>query len=206
MLIQHMCSVALYCQSCGQVQIQDVPYFSGKGTIKLKCHNCSHELANIKIIPKRGIILDVACSSCHSHTMVHYSLANLKKISFEKIYCNEDMFELGYIGNWQAIAEFLDFNEAEYDSLHPEEGTGSFVREQLLLAALNKIHDLAEAKEIVCPCGSHSFRAMLNDNTILIECTECGSYSVIPVDCVEDIQKLSSGYDMDFILPGIMEK
>lgn len=204
MLLDTLCSVALYCQRCGQIHVQDVPYFSGQGELPLLCGNCSQELALIRLLPQKGLQLRIPCGVCDTWNTFSYTLRQLKLLRFEKIYCREDHFELGYVGVWQAIAEFLDFNAAEYDALHPGDGDNFMGRQQVLLEAVNRVHDLVEREALICNCGSHDFTASVADGEIILECVHCGGYSLLPAAEAEDLKQLVPGMEPVFRMPEII--
>ena len=204
MLLDTICAVALYCQRCGQVHIQDVPYFIGQGERVLRCPNCSHEQAEIALRPQKGLVLRIPCGVCGTENRFGYSMQQLRKLRFEKIYCHGDQFELGYIGRWQTIAEFLDFNAAEFDALHPGEGDNFMAKQQILLEAVNRVHDLAEARQFSCPCGSHEFSAGIVEDSILLECVRCGSYAMLRAECTEDLQRLLPGMELNVLQPDMI--
>lgn len=199
MLIDTVCSLALYCQHCGRIHLQDVPLFSGKKYIALHCDSCGHTMGEITMRPRRGLTLSTACGICGGENVHQLSWRQLRKLSFEKLYCAHDHFELGYIGRWQDIAEFIDFNAAEYDSLHPGDGDEFLERQQMLLEALNRVHDLADRGELDCSCGSTDIAAAIMGNAIILECQTCASYCVLPARTAEDLQQLRPGMAADFI-------
>ena len=198
MLIDNLCSVALYCQRCGKVQLRDVPFFSGQARQELHCSACGAKMAEVRLRPKQGFLLTTRCGACENLTQIRYSWRQLRHLHFEKLYCQHDHFELGYIGSWQKIAEFLDFNEAEYDSLHPEGGDRYLERQQILLEALTRVHELAVHGELACPCGSQDVTAGIMGDSIVLACTSCGSSCVLPMLTAEDLaaltQRLSSSW------------
>lgn len=204
MLLDTLCSIALYCQRCGQIHVQDIPYFSGRKELDISCGNCSHEQAMVRLQPLRGLQLRIPCGVCDAWNQFTFSLHQLKTLRFEKIYCRGDHFELGYIGAWQAIAEFLDFNAAEFDALHPGDGDNFMGRQQILLEAVNRVHDLVEKNAVICSCGSHDFTASIADSTILLECIHCGSYSLIPAGEAEDLRQLVPGMELAFQMPELI--
>ena len=198
MLIDTVCSVALYCQHCGRIQLQDVPLFSGKRNVVIRCDSCAHIMGEITVRPRQGMVLRTACGVCGEENRRQLSWRQLRKLSFEKLYCAQDHFELGYIGQWQVIAEFLDFNAAEYDSLHPGDGDGFLERQQMLLVALNRVHDLAAHGELACACGSTDMAAAIMGDTIILECQTCGSYCILPARTADDLQQLCPGMAAKF--------
>lgn len=206
MLVDTLCSVAFYCQRCGQIEITDVPLFTGHGRQVLTCSHCGAEKAAIRFAPRSGLIVETTCGVCGSLNRFTYPLRKVKALRFEKIYCESDHFELGYIGRWQDIAEFLDFNAAEYDALHPQDAYNFMERQQILLEAFNRLHDFAEEGEILCPCGGHEFTADIAEDAIHLTCTRCGSYAVIPAVTAEDLRQLRPGCEIDFLRPDLLRK
>ena len=173
MLIDTLCSVALYCQRCGKVQLLDVPFFSGKQQLKLRCGACGEQMGETILRPRHGLGLTIKCGVCGKSTYEQFSWHQLKKLRFEKIYCHHDHFELGYIGRWQDIAEFLDFNDAEYDSLHPGDGDRFLERQQILLEGLTRVHELAAHGDLSCPCGSQEVSVASSCNAMNVAAAAC---------------------------------
>jgi transcription elongation factor Elf1 len=190
MLIDTVCAAAFYCPACGKVQLQDIRLFGGSSDHSLHCDNCGHELAHYALQPK-GLVLYMPCSVCGGTTEQRFSWRQLRHTRFLKLYCQHDHFELGYLGKWQAIAEFLDFNAAEYDALHPEEGELQLARQQLLLAAMNRLHDLVAAGQLSCACGSHALSGGILGDSILLECQSCGSSCSLPMASAADLRQLT---------------
>lgn len=198
MLIDTIGSLAMYCQRCGHIHIQDVPLFNGKGSCLVKCENCGRTIAELYIRPRRGLKIRVRCGACGEYSSLHFTWHQLRRLHFQKLYCEHDRFELGYIGRWQDIAEFMDFNAAEYDSLHPGDGADYLAEQQILLEALNRVHDMAAAGELICPCGSNDITARLCGRNIVLECRECARYCVLPARTADDLRRLRPGSAMDF--------
>lgn len=199
MLIDTACSVALYCQRCGRIHLQDIPLFSGHGCVPLVCGSCGHTMGEAAFRPRRGLALNIRCGICGSGNRQQFSWNQLRHLSFEKLYCAEDHFELGYIGRWQDIAEFLDFNAAEYDALHPGDGEDFPERQQTMLEALNRVHDMADSGELACSCGSTRITASVIGEVILLECLACGSVCVLPARTSADLRCLRPGMAAAFI-------
>lgn len=199
MLIDTACSLAFYCQRCGRIQLQDVPLFSGQKHFVMECGNCGHTMGEITWKPRKGLLLKTVCGACKGENHQQFTWRQLRRLRFEKLYCEHDHFELGYIGQWQDIAEFLDFNDAEYDSLHPNDGDRFLERQQTLLEALNRVHDLASSGELECPCGSSEISAAVRGEEIILECQSCGSYCILPAHNAENLQNLRPGMAAAFV-------
>lgn len=190
MLIDTVCAAAFYCPDCGKVQLLDIPLFMGQQERTFHCENCGHALASYVMRPKQGLELSIPCGVCGKKVQQRFTWRQLRRLRFQKLYCEQDHFELGYIGKWQAIAEFLDFNAAEYDALHPEEGDLFMERQQRLLAAMNKLHDLVAQEQLSCTCGSHALSAGILGDHVLLECQDCGSSCVLPMSTAADLRQL----------------
>lgn len=211
MVIDTACSLAFYCQCCGRIRLFDVPIFSGQRRFVMECANCGHKMGEITMRPKKGLVLKTKCGVCGGETQEQFSYRRLKRTRFEKLYCEHDNFELGYIGRWQDIAEFLDFNDAEYDALHPEESDDLPVgSQQTLLEALNRVHDLVRSGELACPCdsggggapgsvGVADLVAGIVGDKIILKCQHCESYCIIPAHSKEDLEKLLPGHGANFV-------
>ncbi len=198
MLIDTACSLAFYCQRCGRIQLQDVPLFSGQKHFAMACGNCGHEMGMVTLRPRKGLLLDTDCGVCGGHNHQEFSWRQLRRLRFARLYCQHDNFELGYIGKWQNIAEFMDFNAAEYDALHPADGDCFIERQQTVLEGLNRVHDLALQGELECTCGSADIVAAVRGESIQLECRRCGSLCEVPVKTAQDLQALRLGSMADF--------
>ena len=193
MLIRDACGLALYCQHCGSIHIHDIPYFPDERQTRLSCESCGHEKARILRIPRGRVAIDVSCVVCGTENRFVYALRRLRHIGLEKIYCAKDRFELGYIGRRKRIEELMRFNQAEFEALHPHDGKNFIEKQRILLEALNRVHDMARAGEIVCPCGSEELTADIQGNYIVLECERCGSYCVLRAEKAGDLEKLRFG-------------
>ncbi len=201
-----VCSVAFYCQRCGKIHVHDVPYFLGTKRFVLHCESCAHEQAVFVRQEKSRLEIRVACVACGREHAVSYRFSQLKRMRLEKVYCSKDHFELGYIGQRRFIEELLAFSQSEFEALHPAEGTNFIGKQQILLEAVNRVHEFAAAGEIVCPCGSHDFIAQVHGNSVLLECVSCGSHAILPAESAEDLRHLVHGGDIGFLAPALHGK
>lgn len=198
MVFEIATSVAFYCQRCGKIHIYDVPFFSGKTENIIKCESCSHKIASVSFERGKGVVVVTYCGVCKTKNIFEFPFNSLNKKSFERIFCKEDGFEIGYIGRWESIAEFLDYTRAEYESLYLADTENFADGQQILLEAVNRIHDLAEMGAINCPCKSHLFRAFVEDESIVLKCKDCENYAVVSAKNSKDLKKIKKGMKLKF--------
>lgn len=193
-----VCSAAFYCQRCGKIHVHDVPYFLGAKRFSLRCAACAHEQAVLARWDKGRLEFRVPCVACGKEHVIGCSLAQLRRMELEKVYCSQDRFELGYIGQRRRIEELLAFNQAEFERLHPGDGMNFIGKQQILLEAVNRVHEFVSAGEVVCPCGSHDFIAQVGGNSVFLECSHCGSCAVVPAESESDLHRLVCGSSIGF--------
>jgi len=206
MLIETVCSVAFYCQRCGKIHVHDIPYFSGSKRWTLHCSSCAHEQAVIVHCSNRSLELTIDCVVCGTRNTAAYSLKHLRHLQLEKIFCTKDHFELGYIGRRRRIEELLAFNQAEFEALHPNDGHNFIEKQQILLEAVNRVHEMAERGDIICPCGSQNITAEIRGNSIVLACFRCGASLVLKAENAADLARIGRGFDVDLVLPQCLRK
>lgn len=183
-------SIALYCQRCGKIHIHDISYFAGRsGAVFLKC-SCNHHQATLARTMNQ-FKLEIPCVVCSSSHTEFFRFKQLFRMKVEKIYCAKDHFELGYVGKRQNIEEILAFNQHEFESMIAQSGEDQMEKQRVLLDVLNKLHDIAEAGEIHCPCGSKAISADILGNSVILECCHCGGYSILPAKNEQDVARLN---------------
>lgn len=194
MLIDTACSLALYCQRCGKIHVQELPYFSGTGRRVLHCADCGHEQAALFYGAHGSLRITVGCAVCGSRQDIDCSLLRLSHLQLDKIYCRQDSFELGYIGSQSRIRELLEFNQAEFEALHPSDGKNFIAQQQLLLAAVNQVHDIARQGNLSCSCGSRQIMAGIEGNSLILECAACGRYYLLRAGRAADFARLEKDF------------
>lgn len=190
-LIHAALSIALYCQRCGKIEIHDVSYFLSRNkTSMLKC-SCNHIQATLVRDASNRFKLRIPCGVCEN---VHEHLIKLKEIknfTICKIYCEKDYFELGYVGKRKYIEEILTFNKLAFEKTSCNEIPEKIEKQQLVLEVLNKVHDMVEQGNVICPCGKEEFRADIMGDNLILECMHCDSYHIISMRNESDLTFLN---------------
>jgi len=189
LVVQAICSIALYCQRCGKLHIHEIPYFTGSQQLVLKC-SCKQEQAVLLRRDAQHLRIQIPCVLCSLRQEYLYELKKLRRLKLEKIYCRRDRFELGYIGRKRKIEELLSFSRREFEALPQDEAADPIEKQQLLLEALNLIHDIAAGGNIICPCGSKAIAADIRGSFLVVECNRCGSYHIVSAETETDVEQL----------------
>lgn len=183
-------SVALYCQRCGKIHIHEISYFSPRTSgLVLRC-GCNYPQATLVRTDRNFFEIHIPCLVCNSVHTARYKSKQLLKTKVEKIYCAKDRFELGYIGKKESIEEILAFNKRQFERVSGDGSEEQIEKQQILLEALNRIHDIAEEGGVNCACGHSEISADLLGNSIVLECCHCGGYCILPAKSERDLRRL----------------
>lgn len=183
-------SVALYCQRCGKIHIHDISYFAQRSSgFVLRC-GCNYPQATLVRTDRNFFEIHIPCVVCNSVHTARYKSRQLLKTKVEKIYCAKDRFELGYIGKRARIEEILAFNKRQFERVSGDGSEEQIEKQQILLEALNRIHDIAEEGGVNCACGQSEISADLLGNSIVLECCRCGGYCILPAKSEHDLRQL----------------
>jgi len=205
-IVQTEFSVALYCQQCGKIHVHDVPYFIGSADKIIFHCKFKHEQATLIRTKSHFFRLRIPCVVCNSVHEAVFSLHQLMRMKVEKIYCAKDFFELGYIGKRQEIKEILMFNRQGFEILEHENHGEKIEKQQILLEAINRIHDIAEAGGIICPCGSKAIEADVLGSAVRLTCCHCGNYELLAAGRERDLDELDKLVVIDLLQRSLQVK
>lgn len=194
-----VCAVAVYCQRCGQLHVHDLPYFIGERSLPLNCGNCGHREAVFWRVGAKKASLSIPCVACGHKEFFSYALRDLHRVHRERLLCQHDHFELGYIGRRRTLEELIAHNRAAFMKAT---GLPTAVTQHLLLEAFNRAHDLIAAGEIHCPrCGGTHLLPSLQGNAIALECLHCGRIAYMPMQSPAHLARLHGGARLPFLYP-----
>ena len=191
---QFVVSVALYCQRCGKIHIHDVPFFDRQRKRPLLCDACGHTKAILLRDAGREIEFIIPCVVCQREHKHIYTLRQLTRIAFDRIYCGHDRFELGYLGRRRRVEEFIRYNNL----LSERQSVFSLENQQRFLEGLNQVHDLVEMGEVICSCGRREFIARMTGDSIVLNCTRCGGEAEISLNRPSALRGRKLGADITF--------
>jgi len=191
-VISAITTLALYCQRCGKIHLHDISRFSLKraGQLELTC-SCNQVQATLTRTGSRQYLLCIPCVVCQDNHIICLDSKKLWRTQIDKIYCVNDNFELGFVGNRAAISEILAGHKREFERLVREtdndENEEQIETQQIMLEILNKVHDIAEQGGVYCGCGSGAVEASLLTDCIMLECLKCGGHYMLPAQTEHDL-------------------
>lgn len=174
------------------------------GCRKLLC-SCGQLQATITSSGDRQCLLDIPCVLCQTNHMICLDTKRLWRAKMDKIYCVQENFELGFVGEGQVIAEAMNKYKVEFERLASDmelDEYDDYVQNpQVMLETLNKIHDMAEKGVLRCRCGSIAIGAEVLPDGIELECAQCGGQLLIPAQTDQDLKNIEGLEDLEIISP-----
>jgi hypothetical protein len=123
----------------------------------------------------------------------------------DKIYCVQENFELGFVGAKEVILETVNKYKVEFEKLASDmdhdECDDYIQNPQVMLQALNRIHDMAEKDRVHCRCGSSAIGAQVLPDRIELECAQCGGQFFIQAKSDQDLTYIEGLEDLEIISP-----
>jgi len=181
MLIDTSATVAYKCTSCGTYAYFKISIF--ELLRKKKYHlTCTCKKTNIIISQEDSNFykLKIGCIGCGNE---HSYIISRKELLFKVVNvfsCHETGIQQCFIGKDADVRKKVDSIEREMDELIDAFGYESyFVNTQVMFDSLNKIHDIAESKNLFCECGNTDIELILLSDQILLKCNKCKGDKVI---------------------------
>lgn len=206
MVINAVSTLALYCPRCGKIQMHDFSRFTFKNKVgkHLFC-GCGQVQATITSATANQCILDIPCVICETNHVICLENRKFWQKGMTKIYCTQENFELGFVGNKEIITKTIyqykqEFENVLYD-LDAEEYGEYIENPQVMIEVLNRIHDIAEKGEVYCRCGSSKVEAELEPDCIQLACTHCGGHTTISAHKEQDVVYMESVERIEIIPP-----
>ncbi len=173
-------TIAYKCIACGTFEFISVNLFRLLRQKNIKEHcRCGQAQAEIRHLEDRISIL-VPCIACGTN---HEYIVSINELSQKKIInfiCEYTGVEHCFVGNDYSVRECVDSLEREMDSMMDTLGYESyFANSQVMLETINRIHDLAESKRLICQCGCKEVTINLYYKGVFLRCSRCPSYKFI---------------------------
>ncbi|SFL17417.1 hypothetical protein [Halanaerobium salsuginis] len=192
MLINISTTIALSCPACGRLEREKINIFElpVAETKKLSC-SCGAEKAALQRQANNYLGLSYFCLHCDQ---AHKLLISPQKFWYSKnltsLSCKETGLNLGFFGPSKLVENELEKVKKDLELMAEEMGLDDFKDPDLMLQALDIIHDIAAEQELYCECGSHDINIELFSDKIQLICNNCGSQLDIAARSETDLQKL----------------
>ena len=204
MVINTVATLALYCSRCGKIHMHNISRFNLKSTGRrnLLC-SCGQVQATITSSGERQCLLDIPCVLCQTNHVICLDSKRLWHADIDKIYCVQENFELGFIGERKVIVATVNKSKVEFEKLASDmdEYDEHIENPQVMLETLNKIHDMAEKGGLHCRCGSSAIGAEVLPDGVELECAQCGGKLIIPAHSEQDLTNFEALEDVEIISP-----
>lgn len=192
MLINLLTKVALSCPACGRLEKEEINIFElPVGKLKKISCSCGAEKAAIKRKTKSQLQLSYFCLHCNKAHKLLISAHNFwhsQKII--PLSCRETGLNPGFFGPAALVDQAIQNEEQDLKLMAEELGFDDFENPEIMLKALDFIHDIAAAGQLNCKCGSDHINIELFSDKIQLICNHCGSRLNIAVVNQSDLNYL----------------
>jgi hypothetical protein len=195
MVISAITTIALYCPYCGIPHLHDLnQFFLRTGSQQELLCSCGKFRAVVLSSHYRQWIFQIPCIVCGSEHIICVDRNRLAEEQAIKLYCNQENMELGLIGAHEVVKKMVAEQQSAVSRLffEPSANEEKSSDPQLLFAALNRIHDIAEAGGLFCHCGSKNIQAFILADCIEIRCMACGNHTKIAAHSKEDLKHMAN--------------
>lgn len=198
MVAEYQTYIAFRCPQCGEVGIEQISlfHFSGGAKVILTC-DCGAECVTVTQVKER-FQMHVVCAAClDTHT---YSIR--RQAFFGKLlttfYCPNSQIGVLSVGSEALAMTDMRRQDEAFEELFGESGL-SFLSdevqlesEQVMLQAIDRIHELASLGNVFCRCGSHNISFRINSDSLELVCEQCGVFERIAAASEEDLAQLQN--------------
>jgi hypothetical protein len=131
------------------------------------------------------------CIGCgNEHTFIISRRDILSKF-VNVLYCPETGMQLCFMGRDEDVRKKIDSLERELDELINLFGYDNyFTNTQVMFDAMNKIHDIAEAGNLLCECGNKDIELLMLPDKIHLKCSKCTGSKIIKASSNSDLKDL----------------
>lgn len=167
------------CPACLEINDGEINIFQTDSEDKLsfKCCNkgCNHDFLMIHH-RKDKYIIDIKCHVCgdnHSFSISETAFWNKDFFSFSCPMYQEA--EIVFIGTEKCVREKISELECEEDisdNIHPANA-------DIMYRIIDRLNELVCRNAISCHCGSYVITPYMSDDSIVLECDDCGEQTII---------------------------
>ncbi len=192
MILKKETAVALRCLDCGPFYLEKINVFqlSDKRGCQIICP-CGQKKAVISRLGKLNLEICYYCPVCEKqHTQILKTSRFWASDSENPLICKSTGLNLGYFGDYHKLKEKEIKEKKEMELLTRELGSDDFSNPEVILEALDYIHDLAAEGSLHCECQALHIDINLSRENIRLECASCGNFVIIPTARRQDLKNL----------------
>ena len=192
MLINLSTTIALSCPACGRLEKETINIFElpADKLKQLRC-SCGAEKAALRRNLDSGLEINYFCLHCnkaHKITVSAQEFWHSKRLI--PLSCRETGLNPGFFGPPLLVKEEIENEKQDLELMAAELGFDDFKNPDIMLQALDIIHDIAAEGELSCECGSDDINIELFSDKIQIICNNCGAHLNIAAVDLNDLKNL----------------
>lgn len=188
MLLDSSIYIGVFCNKCSKYEILEASLFMLKKDEELKINIlCSDEYITIKTYDFRTFYFSVFCCSCNTRHTYRYSLSEVLSNNLVEFKCELTKLDILYVGNQRNIEDTINkANKRINDIIHKCGFDEHIKNPYIMMKILDKIHDIAEKRNLSCDCGGEVIGVNLFSDRVELKCLKCGSLNAIYAETNED--------------------
>ncbi|KXS45725.1 MAG: hypothetical protein AWU54_202 [Candidatus Frackibacter sp. T328-2] len=194
MLIDLKATLALRCPICGELERHSFTIFdfSGRQNLEIKC-KCGFNKLVIGTNNYKQYWFQFPCIICEVEHIIFYDNQELWSSQIKEIACLENEVELGYLGSEIKVDELIQEEEEYFEFMFDEVGFENyFSSPEIMLSALNLLHDIAETGGLSCQCGNNDIDIDMFPGKIELLCDQCDGLTTVSAETEEDLTFLKN--------------
>jgi hypothetical protein len=191
MLLDTNSTIAYKCSCCGAFEFFEVSLFqlvrNKPGELRCRCGETSIQLTRTG---QDGVKLSVPCFGCgNDHVFVLKIREIIKDITM--LSCPVTGMQQCFIGSDEQVRHSVDCVQKEMDEMIDHLGYESyFANSRVMLDAVNRVHDIAEKRRLMCECGNKDIEMFMLSDKIQLVCKKCLVVETIDAASNEDLKQL----------------
>ncbi|RCW60906.1 MULTISPECIES: hypothetical protein [Halanaerobium] len=192
MLINLSTTIALSCPACGRLEKEKVNIFElPAGELKQLSCSCGAEKAALMRKENSQLQINYFCLHCDKAHKVLVSAQDFWRSNhLQPLSCRDTGLNPGFFGPPALVNEEIKKEKQDLELMAAELGFDDFKNPEVMLQALDIIHDIAVEEALSCECGSDDINIELFSDRIQLICNNCGSRLNIAAVDKEDLKNL----------------
>jgi len=192
MLINLSTTIALSCPACGRLEKEKVNIFElPVGELKQLSCSCGAEKAALLRKENSQVQINYFCLHCDKAHKEIFSAQDFWHSNYlQPLSCRDTGLNPGFFGPPVLVNDEIKKEKQDLELMAAELGFDDFKNPEIMLQALDIIHDIAAEGALSCECGSDDINIELFSDKIQLICNNCGSRLNIEAVEKEDLKNL----------------